>query len=95
MSFGRDSSDCAKEYLNLIAAEDNNLYVSTAAICKIEIYRRNGKVKCPIGKMERIKADGFILLPHTAVPLERPDGRAASPWPPPYRRREGRAPSRL
>ena len=67
-----DSSRLRKEHLKLIAADDNDLYVSTAAIWEIEVKRRNGKIKCPIDMMERIKADGFILLPITAehlVPL--------------------------
>lgn len=67
-----DSSRLRKEHLKLIAADENDLYVSTAAIWEIEVKRRNGKIKCPIDMMERIKADGFILLPIIAehlVPL--------------------------
>ena len=67
-----DSSRLRKEHLKLIAADENDLYVSAAAIGEIEVKRRNGKIKCPIDMMERIKADGFILLPITAehlVPL--------------------------
>ena len=64
-----DSKRLAKEHLKIIADEGNELYVSAASIWEIEVKRRNGKLECPIDMMERIKADGFLLLPITAEQL--------------------------
>ena len=64
-----DSKRLAKEHLKIIADEGNELYVSAASIWEIEVKRRNGKLECPADMMERIKADGFILLPITAEQL--------------------------
>ena len=64
-----DSKRLAKEHLKIIADEGNELYVSAASIWEIEVKRRNGKLECPADMMERIKADGFLLLPITAEQL--------------------------
>ena len=64
-----DSKRLAKEHLKIIADEGNELYVSAASIWEIEVKRRNGKLECPVDMMERIKADGFLLLPITAEQL--------------------------
>jgi len=67
-----DSSRLSRNHLRIISDESNELYVSAAAIWEIEVKRRNGKIKCPEDMMERIKADGFLILPITAehlVPL--------------------------
>lgn len=67
-----DSGRLTKEHRKIIADETNELYVSAASIWEIEVKRRNGKLECPVDMMERIKADGFLLLPITAehlVPL--------------------------
>ena len=67
-----DSDQLSKEHRNLIADGENELYVSAAALWEIEVKRRNGKLDCPIDMMERIKADGFRILPIMAehlVPL--------------------------
>ena len=63
------SKRLAKEHLKIIADEGNELYVSAASIWEIEVKRRNGKLECPVDMMERIKADGFLLLPITAEQL--------------------------
>lgn len=64
-----DSKRLAKKHLKIIADEGNELYVSAASIWEIEVKRRNGKLECPADMMERIKADGFLLLPITAEQL--------------------------
>ena len=64
-----DSKRLAKEHLKIIADEGNELYVSAASIWEIEVKRRNGKLECPADMMERIKADGILLLPITAEQL--------------------------
>ena len=64
-----DSKRLAKAHLKIIADEGNELYVSAASIWEIEVKRRNGKLECPVDMMERIKADGFLLLPITAEQL--------------------------
>lgn len=64
-----DSKRLTKEHLKLIADERNEVYVSAASIWEIEVKRRNGKLECPVDMMERIKADGFLLLPITAEQL--------------------------
>ena len=61
-----------RRHKQIIADNGNELYVSAAAIWEIEVKRRNGKLDCPIDMMERIKADGFTILPIMAehlVPL--------------------------
>ena len=67
-----DAEQLQAKHRRLIADADNELYVSAAAIWEIEVKRRNGKLVCPIDMMERIKADGFRILPIIAehlVPL--------------------------
>jgi PIN domain nuclease of toxin-antitoxin system len=67
-----DSSRLSREHIRLIADETNEVYVSAASIWEIEVKRRNGKLKCPVDMLERIKADGFSILPIMAehlVPL--------------------------
>lgn len=67
-----DSSRLKDAHRQIIADEANELYVSAAAIWEIEVKRRNGKIECPTDMMERIKADGFRILPIMAehlVPL--------------------------
>ena len=67
-----DAPQLSKEHRQIIADPANELYVSAAAIWEIEVKRRNGKLECPIDMMERIKADGFKILPIMAehlVPL--------------------------
>ena len=67
-----DAPQLRKVHRQLIADIGNELYVSAAAIWEIEVKRRNGKLNCPIDMMERIRADGFIILPITPehlVPL--------------------------
>ena len=67
-----DSPQLKPEHMRLIANLENEIYVSAAVIWEIEVKRRNGKLECPVDMMERIKADGFLLLPITAehlVPL--------------------------
>ena len=67
-----DLPQLEKKHRRIIADSANELYVSAAAIWEIEVKRRNGKLDCPPDMMERIKADGFKLLPIMAehlVPL--------------------------
>ena len=67
-----DSPKLKKEHRRIIADSDNEVYVSAAVIWEIEVKRRNGKLVCPPDMMERIKADGFKILPIAAehlVPL--------------------------
>lgn len=67
-----DSSRLSREHLRIISDERNDICVSVAAIWEIEVKRRSGKLECPIDMMERIKADGFTILPIRAehlVPL--------------------------
>lgn len=67
-----DSSRLTAKDRQIIADESNELYVSAATIGEIEVKRRNGKIDCPIDMMERMKEDGFLLLPIRAehlVPL--------------------------
>ena len=67
-----DSSRLRREHLRAISDDKNEICVSAAAIWEIEVKRRNGKLECPIDMMERIKADGFTILPILAehlVPL--------------------------
>ena len=67
-----DSSRLTEEHRRLIADENNQVFISAAAIWEIEVKRRNGKLKCPVDMMERIRADGFSFLPIRAehlVPL--------------------------
>ncbi len=67
-----DLPQLEKRHRRIIADSANELYVSAAAIWEIEVKRRNGKLDCPPDMMERIKADGFKLLPIMAehlVPL--------------------------
>lgn len=67
-----DSPQLKSEFRKLIADSANEIYVSAAAIWEIEVKRRNGKLNCPPDMMERIKADGFRILPIMAehlVPL--------------------------
>ena len=67
-----DSSQLSREHRKIIADSGNEIYVSAAAIWEIEVKRRNGKLDCPPDMMERIKADGFRILPIMAehlVPL--------------------------
>ena len=67
-----DSDQLQKEHRRIIEDGSNELYVSVAAIWEIEVKRRNGRLDCPIDMMERIKMDGFRILPITAehlVPL--------------------------
>ncbi len=68
----QDSPQLEKRHRQVIADNENEIYVSAAAIWEIEVKRRNGKLDCPPDMMERIKADGFKLLPIMAehlVPL--------------------------
>ena len=67
-----DSAQLKKEHRRLIADGGNEIYVSAAVIWEIEVKRRNGKLDCPPDMMERIKSDGFRILPIMAehlVPL--------------------------
>ncbi len=67
-----DSSRLRREHLRAISDDKNEICVSAAAIWEIEVKRRNGKLECPVDMMERIKADGFKILPILAehlVPL--------------------------
>ena len=67
-----DSPQLKKEHRRLIADAGHEIYVSAAVIWEIEVKRRNGKLECPPDMMERIKADGFRILPIMAehlVPL--------------------------
>ena len=67
-----DSSQLKKGHRRLIADGGNEIYVSAAVIWEIEVKRRNRKLDCPPDMKERIKADGFRILPITAehlVPL--------------------------
>jgi len=67
-----DSSRLTKKHREIIADEANEIYVSAATIWEIEVKRRNGKISCPAELMERMKEDGFLLLPIRAehlVPL--------------------------
>ena len=67
-----DSPQLEERHRQVIADKDNEIYVSAAAIWEIEVKRRNGKLDCPPDMLERIKADGFKLLPIMAehlVPL--------------------------
>jgi len=67
-----DSSRLTKEHLAIISEASNEIYVSAATIWEIEVKRRNGKIMCPVDMMERMKADGFLMLPIRAehlVPL--------------------------
>ena len=67
-----DSAQLKKEHRRLIADGGNEIYVSAAVIWEIEVKRRNGKLDCPPDMMERIKLDGFRILPIMAehlVPL--------------------------
>ena len=67
-----DLPQLEERHRRIIADNANELYVSAAAIWEIEVKRRNGKLDCPPDMMERIKADGFKLLPIMAehlVPL--------------------------
>lgn len=54
---------------SIISDADNEIFVSAAVIWEIEVKRRNGKLNCPPDMMERIKADGFKILPITAEHL--------------------------
>ena len=68
----QDSPQLEKRHRQVIADNENEIFVSAAAIWEIEVKRRNGKLDCPPDMMERIKADGFKLLPIMAehlVPL--------------------------
>ena len=58
-----DAPQLTKAHRQIIADADNELYVSAAAIWEIEVKRRNGKLDCPPDMLERIKADGFKILP--------------------------------
>ncbi len=67
-----DSSKLTPVHRRAIADETNEILVSAAAIWEIEVKRRNGKLKCPMDMMERIRDDGFTILPIRAdhlVPL--------------------------
>ena len=67
-----DSPKLDKKHLQCISDSGNEIYVSAAVIWEIEVKRRNGKLVCPPDMMERIKADGFRILPIMAehlVPL--------------------------
>ena len=67
-----DFPQLEERHRRIIADNANELYVSAAAIWEIEVKRRNGKLDCPPDMMERIKADGFRILPIMAehlVPL--------------------------
>ena len=61
-----DSGRLKKEHFRIIADGSNEVYVSAAAIWEIEVKRRNGKIDCPVDMMERIRKDGFLILPITA-----------------------------
>lgn len=67
-----DSPQLKTKHRKLIADSGNEIYVSAAVIWEIEVKRRNGKLDCPPDMMERIRADGFLILPIMAehlVPL--------------------------
>lgn len=64
-----DSPQLKKEHRRLIADAGHEIYVSAAVIWEIEVKRRNGKLECPPDMMERIKADGFRILPIMAEHL--------------------------
>jgi len=67
-----DSSRLTRKHLEIIADGTNELYVSAATIWEIEVKRSNGKISCPADMMERMKKDGFLMLPIRAehlVPL--------------------------
>ena len=68
----QDSPQLEKRHRQVIADNENEIFVTAAAIWEIEVKRRNEKLDCPPDMMERIKADGFKLLPIMAehlVPL--------------------------
>ena len=58
-----DAPQLTKVHRQLISDVGNELYVSAAAIWEIEVKRRNGKLDCPPDMLERIKTDGFMILP--------------------------------
>lgn len=64
-----DSDRLRDEHVRLISEGGDDVLVSAASIWEIEVKRRNGKLKCPIDMFERIKSDGFGILPIMAEHL--------------------------